>query len=112
MTCKSCARNLLGYCTQYERHIPPGKESVNHDCSAWLPAREDDITQVLTGLIETHPEHRDTWWTVRDMVAGDVTPPAGSRAAAWRLLWTARYIDDAVRVMIAKEIVPFGKSQF
>lgn len=104
--CVSCALNLMGWCAGYGTKIPTGKESVVHDCPGWTLQRRTNALAIVEGLIETHEEHRALWMVVQDMLTtGGGTP--GSHAMAWRLIWTAPYIDDVTRVAIAREVVPF-----
>jgi hypothetical protein len=68
--------------------------------------RDVDPIEIVSGLIETHPEHADQWWCVRDMMEGN-NPPAGKRAGALHVLWVAPYLDMQTRALIARNFIPF-----
>lgn len=106
-TCNDCALNGLGWCHQFNSPIPRDKETAIHDCSHHLPIAID-VDKMLSDKMEAHPEDKALLWAISDAVgAGDVTPPAGWSAAAWRHIWTAGYFSLAERVAIAKSWVPF-----
>jgi len=105
--CSTCANNILGYCPVFSRSIPVRKEAVEHDCTAWRMHNDRDVLQVVSDLIQTHREHADQWWCVRDMIEGELTVPPGRRAGALQVLWTAEYLDMPTRALIARAFIPF-----
>lgn len=105
--CKTCAHNLLGYCPIYEKMIPKDKIETLHECPQWRMKLETDVVAIVTGLIDTHPEHSEQWWTMRDMIEGVLHPPVQMKLAALHALWTAPYLDMQSRVTIAQHIIPF-----
>jgi len=105
--CSTCANNALGYCPVYARLIPTDKENIEHDCPSWRMNRIIDPVEIVSGLIGTHPEHAEQWWCVRDMIEGELSPPAGRRIAAIHVLWTAPYLDLQTRTAISKAFIPF-----
>ena len=104
ISCYNCGLNLNGYCTVYDRRIPREKEIEPHECKFWKISRDNGLD--IVKKLMTHKEDVHLWMCLADMIEGK-TPPQGEQAAAWRLLWTASYIDDVTRVAIAKDIPPF-----
>ncbi len=104
ISCASCALNMMGYCTVYNRSIPRDKEAVPHQCDRWKMQRSGDPLAIVDGLMNTHEEHKQIWWCLYDMIKCDATPLAGERLAVWRLIWTAPYIDDATRILLATAV--------
>jgi len=105
--CSTCALNTLGYCPVFFRMIPSDRIDTEHGCERWQLPRSISGLSVVERLAKAHAEDRSLWLVVEDMIRGDTHPPAGMVAAAWRLAWTAPYIDEATRAQIVREIVPF-----
>lgn len=105
--CRRCVHDITRQCMVLHTVIPRDKESVEHDCLHWAPIPDTPAETIIARWMDGHPEDIVGLWALHDMVAGDTDPPAGQKAEAWRLLYTATYIDSVSRDAVIGAIIPF-----
>jgi hypothetical protein len=105
MNCRSCGLNVLGHCSVYNSQIPHHALKAPNECDHWRPQKKGDAVAIAEGLADTHENHRVSWLTVADMMSGRPVP-AGAVSIAWKLIWTAPYLDDSTRSLLASGMVP------
>lgn len=106
--CSDCIHNLTRQCMVLHTVIPRGKETVTHDCAYWRGNAQDiDVDAQLARWMDGHPQDAVALWALQDMTRAGQWPPAGQQAEAWRVLYTAPYIDIVTRSAIIQKIIPF-----